>query len=114
MLEFALLYRKLLDELTGMWEMKLQLYELSEIEWTIAKNLSCVLKVHRFTSLQFVTQMSLDLQAGNPFFLCSNTKPFESHPCHGLHRQAPCFWCSQHNVSPLNQGFHANWEEAIK
>jgi len=35
MLEFVLLYHKPLDKLTGMWEMKLQLYELSEIEWTI-------------------------------------------------------------------------------
>ena len=103
MLEFALLYCKPLDELTGIWEMKLQSYELSEMEWTIAEKLSGVLKVRRFTSSQFVTQISLDIQAGDPFFLCSNTKPFESHPCHGLHQQTPHFWCCQHGVSPLDR-----------
>ena len=55
MLEFVLLYPKLLDELTDIREMKLRLYELSEIEWTIAEKLSGVLKVCHFTSSQFVT-----------------------------------------------------------
>ena len=32
------------------------------------EKLSGVLKVHHFTSSQFVTQTSLDIQAGNPFF----------------------------------------------
>ena len=87
---------------------------LRMIEWTITEKLSGVLKVCCFTSLQFVTQITLDIQAGNPFFLCSNTKPFESHPHHGLHQQAPHFWCCQHSISPLNPGCYANWEEGIK
>jgi len=56
MLEFTLLYCKPLDELTGIHEMKLRSYELSEIEWTIAEKLSSVLKVHCFTYSQFVSQ----------------------------------------------------------
>lgn len=87
MLEFALLYRKPLDELTGIREMKLRSYELSEVEWMIAEKLSGVLKVRRFAYSQFVTQKtSLDLQAGDPLFLGSNTKPLEGHPRYGLHR----------------------------
>lgn len=46
MLEFAILYRKPLDDLTNKREMKLRLYELSEAEWKIAEQLSGILKVH--------------------------------------------------------------------
>ena len=45
MLEFALLYRKPLDDLTNNREMKLRSYELSEEEWVIAEQLAGVLKV---------------------------------------------------------------------
>jgi hypothetical protein len=45
MVEFALLYRKPLDDLTSLREMKLRVYELSEEEWRIAEQLSGVLKV---------------------------------------------------------------------
>jgi hypothetical protein len=45
MLEFALLYRKPLDDLTNNREMKLRSYELSEEEWIIAEQLAGILKV---------------------------------------------------------------------
>ena len=45
MLEFVLLYREALDDLTGIREMKLRHCELSEQEWTIAEQLASVLKV---------------------------------------------------------------------
>ncbi|KIK01571.1 hypothetical protein K443DRAFT_98386 [Laccaria amethystina LaAM-08-1] len=56
MLEFALLYRKLLDELTCIREMKLRSYELSEMEWIIAKKLSGVLKIFKQATLFFSAQ----------------------------------------------------------
>jgi hypothetical protein len=45
MLEFALLYRKPLDDLTNDREMKLRSYELSEEEWIIVEQLAGILKV---------------------------------------------------------------------
>lgn len=45
MLEFALSYRKSLDDLTNNREMKLRSYELSEEEWIIVEQLAGVLKV---------------------------------------------------------------------
>jgi len=45
MLEFALLYQELLDDLTGIRKMKLRPCKLSEQEWTIAEQLASVLKV---------------------------------------------------------------------
>ncbi|KAF8816062.1 hypothetical protein BYT27DRAFT_7208991 [Phlegmacium glaucopus] len=50
MIKFALLYREPLDDLTGIWEMKLRSYELSEEEWMIAKQLSGILKATLFFS----------------------------------------------------------------
>jgi len=47
MLEFALLYWELLDNLTGIRKMKLRPCELSEQEWMIAEQLASVLKVCR-------------------------------------------------------------------
>ncbi|KAN0130488.1 hypothetical protein V8E53_011699 [Lactarius tabidus] len=44
MLEFVLLYRDPLDDLTGIQEMKLRAYELSEGEWRISEQLCGVLK----------------------------------------------------------------------
>jgi len=45
MLEFAILYRKPLEDLTNKREMKLRSYELSEDEWRIVEQLSGILKV---------------------------------------------------------------------
>ena len=45
MLNFALEYRKAIDVLTGDRQNQLRNYELSEREWTIAKQLCDVLKV---------------------------------------------------------------------
>lgn len=45
MLEFAILYRKPLDDLTNNRDMKLRSYELSEEEWIIAEQLAGILKV---------------------------------------------------------------------
>jgi hypothetical protein len=45
MLEFAILYRKPLDDLTNKRELKLRSYELSEAEWKIMEQLSGILKV---------------------------------------------------------------------
>ena len=71
MLEFALLYREALDDLTGIREMKLRNCELSEQEWTIAEQLASVLKVCH-CAVYFHTPWRndfLDFQTGNTFFL---------------------------------------------
>ena len=47
MLEFAIAYRKPLDDLTNNREMKLRSYELSEVEWVIAEQLAGILKVRQ-------------------------------------------------------------------
>ena len=56
MLEFAVLYRKPLDDLTNNREMKLRSYELSEEEWIIAEQLAGILKVrcHFFIYFQLL------------------------------------------------------------
>ena len=45
MLQFALTYHMPLDNLTGIWEMKLRSYKLSEEEWKIADQLAGILDV---------------------------------------------------------------------
>ena len=45
MLEFAVSYRKALDDLTNNRDMKLRSYELSEEEWIISGQLADILKV---------------------------------------------------------------------
>jgi hypothetical protein len=50
MLKFALEYRKAIDILTADRQNELQNYELSEREWTIAAQLSDVLKVSNISN----------------------------------------------------------------
>lgn len=45
MLDFALLYRRAIDEITEDGKMDLRKYELSEFEWLIAEQLRDQLKV---------------------------------------------------------------------
>jgi len=92
MLEFTLLYRKLLDELTGIREMKLQSYELSEIEWMIAKKLSGVLKVCHFTYSQFVAQS---------FSRSSSRRPSFSQLKHQTSRRSSLLWTTLISTSRL-------------
>jgi hypothetical protein len=75
MLQFALAYRTPLDDLTGIREMKLRSYELSEEEWKIADQLAGVLDVSYTTHhdiVHFLT-FTLDFQTSDTFLLCSNT-----------------------------------------
>jgi hypothetical protein len=75
MLQFALAYRTPLDGLTGIREMKLRSYELSEEEWKIAGQLAGVLDVSYFYShdiIHFLTS-TLDFQTGDAFLLCPNS-----------------------------------------
>ncbi|KIJ90205.1 hypothetical protein K443DRAFT_37414, partial [Laccaria amethystina LaAM-08-1] len=56
MLQFALAYRTPLDGLTGIREMKLRSYELSEEEWKIAGQLAGVLDIFKQATLFFSAQ----------------------------------------------------------
>ena len=75
MLQFALRYRTPLDDLTGIREMKLRSYELSEEEWKIAEQLAGVLDVSYIYTSKHRTLLTstLDFQTSDTFFLGTNT-----------------------------------------
>ena len=62
MLNFALEYRKAIDVLTGDRQNQLRNYELSEREWTIAKQLCDVLKVSNVSNPR-ITESSVKLRS---------------------------------------------------
>lgn len=49
MLEFALDYQTAIDDISGDRELNLRQYEMSKVEWKLARQLCDILKVHCLT-----------------------------------------------------------------
>jgi hypothetical protein len=94
MLDFAMLYRKPLDLLSGERGNELRQFELKEEEWRLVAQLRDALKVcmrHTVTSLLSDFPTAPDLSRCGHFLLKSDAEPRHCNPGYGPHRQGPNF-----------------------
>jgi hypothetical protein len=87
MLKFALEYQEAIDVLTADRLNDLRMYEMSETEWTIARQLCDILAVsHSVTIHGSLCHRQLGSQGRNSILLSWYTQPRHCYSCHGLHQ----------------------------
>lgn len=88
MLAFAYQYRAALDIITANREMKLRMYELSDTDWNIVKDLRDLLKVSGISPLSILvlTEFVLGFQRRDIILLSRHSQSCQSHTCNGSNR----------------------------
>jgi hypothetical protein len=77
MVQFAIKYRELLNDLTGCQAMKLRDYELTEEEWQIAEQLSGILDVSTVFDDWLLLTLLLRFSSKQLFFSLDKLRTFQ-------------------------------------
>lgn len=113
MLKFALEYRKAIDTLTADRQNELRNYELSEREWTIAAQLSDVLKVCDVSDPRnaYSSFSCTGLERCDIVLLAFNAYSCYRYSGHGLHQRQPYCTRAQSKPLPGDQSLSGTWKE---
>jgi hypothetical protein len=114
MLNFALEYRKAVQNLTGDEELNLEKYKLTRNEWAIAEHLRDVLKVCfliLFSIASHHRRYSTGFQGCNIFFLPVKAQHRRRNPSHGLHRPSAQQERAKLEVFDGHQDCYQPWQE---